>query len=149
MCRSRLTAKDILVPGQRKKEAQDKAKQIFAGVEMEKRVPLTVGKAFDNYISEKEGTLSPSTVRGYKAVRRNYLQSLMNINISDLMQNAASVLLCHNHPGGTLHASTEDIESAELIIKAGKMLGIRVLNHFIVSSEDYVSLREERGDLFS
>ena len=66
-----------------------------------------------------------------------------------LMQNAASVLLCPNHPGGTLHASTEDIESTELIIKAGKMLGIRVLDHFIVSSEDYVSLREERGDLFS
>lgn len=64
-------------------------------------------------------------------------------------EEGESVLLCHNHPGGTLHASTEDIESTELIIKAGKMLGIRVLDHFIVSSEDYVSLREERGDLFS
>lgn len=30
-----------------KKEAQEKAKQIFAGVEMEKRVPLTLGRAID------------------------------------------------------------------------------------------------------
>ena len=43
-----------------KKEAQDQAKQIFAGVEMEKRLPLTVGKAMDKYIEEKTGVLSPS-----------------------------------------------------------------------------------------
>lgn len=53
---------------------------------MEKRIPLTVGKAIDNYISEKKGTLSPSTIKGYQAIRKNYLQSLMNINISDLTQ---------------------------------------------------------------
>lgn len=34
--------------GTTKKEAQDKAKQIFAGVEMEKRVPMTVGRAMDH-----------------------------------------------------------------------------------------------------
>lgn len=72
--------------GTTKKEAQDMARQIFAGNEIEKRVPLTVGKAIDNYISEKSGTLSPSTVKGYKAIRKNYLQDLMNINISDLTQ---------------------------------------------------------------
>ena len=70
-----------------KKMVQAKAKEIFAGAELEKRIPLTVGKAIDNYISEKSGTLSPSTIRGYKAVRRNYFQSLMNINISDLTQS--------------------------------------------------------------
>ena len=73
--------------GKTKKEAQDKARQIFAGNEIEKRIPLTVGKAIDNYISEKEGVLSPSTIRGYKAIRKNYLQSLMDLNISDLSQN--------------------------------------------------------------
>lgn len=36
--------------GTTKKEAQDKARQIFAGVEMEKRVPLTLGRAIDKYI---------------------------------------------------------------------------------------------------
>ena len=72
--------------GATKKEAQDKAKQIFAGVEMEKRIPLTVGRAMDKYIEEKSGVLSPSTIRGYKSVRRNYFQDIMDTNISDLTQ---------------------------------------------------------------
>ena len=72
--------------GDTKKEAQDKAKQIFAGVEMEKRLPMTVGRAMDKYIEEKAGVLSPSTIRGYKAIRRNYFQDIMDTNISDLTQ---------------------------------------------------------------
>ena len=72
--------------GATKKEAQDKAKQIFAGVEMEKRIPLTVGRAMEKYIEEKTGVLSPSTIRGYKSVRRNYFQDIMDTNISDLTQ---------------------------------------------------------------
>ena len=81
----------IMVNGKRhsvtastKKEAQQKAKEIFAGAELEKRIPLTVGKAIDKYIESKEGVLSPSTIRSYKAIRRNDLQSIMDINVSDL-----------------------------------------------------------------
>lgn len=69
-----------------KKEVRDKAKQIFAGVEMEKRLPMTVGRAMDQYIAEKSGILSPSTIRGYNSYRRNYFQDLMDMNISDLTQ---------------------------------------------------------------
>lgn len=72
--------------GVTKKEAQDQAKKIYAGIEMEKRIPLTVGKAMDKYIEEKTGVLSPSTIRGYKSVRRNYFQDIMDTNISDLTQ---------------------------------------------------------------
>lgn len=75
--------------------------------------------------------------------------AIANIFKVALLQNAASVLLCHNHPGGTPRASNEDIESTEMIVKAGKLLGINVLDHLIISPEDYMSLREERGDLFS
>lgn len=66
-----------------------------------------------------------------------------------LLQNAESVLLCHNHPGGTLCPSKEDIDTTEEFVKVGKLLGIRVLDHFIITPQDYLSLREERGDLFS
>lgn len=72
--------------GSTKKEAQEKAKQIFAGVEMEKRLPLTLGRAIDKYIEAKTATLSPSTIRGYKSVRRNYFPDIINENISDLTQ---------------------------------------------------------------
>ncbi len=69
-----------------KKEAQDAAKKLFAGIQFEKKVPLTIGKAIDSYISEKTGTLSPSTIKGYQSIRKNYLQPIMDINISDLTQ---------------------------------------------------------------
>lgn len=72
--------------GATKKEAQEKAKQIFAGAEMEKRVPLTLGKAIDKYIEVKFATLSPSTIRGYKSIRRNYFPNIIDENISDLTQ---------------------------------------------------------------
>lgn len=66
-----------------------------------------------------------------------------------LLQNAVSVILCHNHPSGTPTPSTEDLESTKLLVDAGKMLGIKVLDHFIITPTDYLSLREERGDLFT
>lgn len=69
------------------KVCKQKAKELYAGLQIEKRVPLTVGAAFDKYIAEKTGTLSPSTIKGYNAVRRNYLQSIMDVNITDLTQS--------------------------------------------------------------
>lgn len=70
-----------------KKEAQEKAKQIYAGFQIEKKSPLTVGKAIDKYIEEKTGTLSPSTIKGYKSIRKNYLQTIMEINLTELTQS--------------------------------------------------------------
>ena len=66
-----------------------------------------------------------------------------------LLQNACSIIVCHNHPGGTPSPSTEDIEATEMLIDVGKKLGIKVLDHFIITPTDYLSLREERGDLFT
>lgn len=66
-----------------------------------------------------------------------------------LLQNAVSIIICHNHPSGNLEPSEEDIDATKLLVAAGDMLGIRVLDHFILTPYDYVSLREERGDLFS
>ena len=70
-----------------KQEVLEKAKHYYAGVEMEKRIPMTVGKAIDRYIDEKSKVLSPSTIQGYKIIRKNYLQNLMDINVSDLKQS--------------------------------------------------------------
>lgn len=67
-----------------KKEAQDKAAKLYAGIQMEKRSPLTLGKAIDRYIISKADILSPSTIAGYKKIRRNDLQSIMDVNISEL-----------------------------------------------------------------
>lgn len=65
-----------------------------------------------------------------------------------LLQNATSVIICHNHPSGTPVPSTEDLTSTQLMIDAGKMIGIRVLDHFILTPSEYVSLKETYGYLF-
>lgn len=70
--------------GASKKEAENAAKKLYAGFQIEKKSILTVGKAIDKYIDAKEKVLSPSTVRGYKTIRKNHLQSLMDINLTEL-----------------------------------------------------------------
>ena len=90
----------IQIDGQRysvtaatKKEAQDKAMQLYLGYEAEKKSPLTVGKAVDRYISEKQGTLSPSTIRGYKTIKKNYLHDISEINLNELTQSDVQMLV--------------------------------------------------------
>lgn len=65
-----------------------------------------------------------------------------------LLQNAVSIIICHNHPGGMAHPSTEDISATKAIIEVGRMLGIRVLDHFIFTLHDYVSMKEVMPELF-
>lgn len=52
---------------------------------------MTVGEAIDKYIEIKSNILSPSTIRGYKKIRNNNLQNLMNIDISDLTQEDVQI----------------------------------------------------------
>lgn len=47
---------------------------------------LTVGEAIDRYIESKDAVLSPSTVAGYRRIRANQMQDLMNIKLQDLTQ---------------------------------------------------------------
>ena len=56
---------------------------------------------------------------------------------------ATSIIICHNHPSGSLEASPEDKEITERICSAGKLLGINVLDHIIFSKYGYASLRKE------
>lgn len=79
--------------GATKKEAQEMAKQIFAGVEQEKRVPLTVGKAIDQFIEAKSSILSPATIRTYKTIRKNQLKSIIDTNLSDLTQTDIQIAM--------------------------------------------------------
>ena len=57
---------------------------IRSGIDKEKRTPLTVGKAINQFIDSQSAVLSPATIAGYKNIRENHFKSLMNINLSDL-----------------------------------------------------------------
>ena len=59
-----------------------------------------------------------------------------------LTDRAASILVAHNHPSGTLEASPEDVALTKRLMKAGELLGIRVLDHVIVTASGFLSLRQ-------
>ena len=62
---------------------------------------------------------------------------------SAILANAVGIILCHNHPSGELTPSNEDIQFTKLLIDAGKLLGIKVLDHLIVSNKGYHSLNDD------
>jgi DNA repair protein RadC len=61
---------------------------------------------------------------------------------SAILANAVSIILCHNHPSGELIPSNEDIQVTQLLVEAGKLLGIKVMDHLIVSNKGYHSLSD-------
>ena len=61
---------------------------------------------------------------------------------SAILANAVAIIVCHNHPSGELVPSDEDIKITKQLIAAGELLGIKVLDHLIVSNQGYKSLRE-------
>ncbi len=59
-----------------------------------------------------------------------------------IVNNAASIILLHNHPSGNPVPSKEDIDITKRIVDAGNLLGITVLDHIIVGETEYYSLKE-------
>ncbi len=56
--------------------------------------------------------------------------------------SAAAVILVHNHPSGDPTPSPEDIQLTERLVEAGRILGIRVLDHVVVALGGYSSLMD-------
>jgi len=56
--------------------------------------------------------------------------------------DAKGLILFHNHPGGTTHASREDIELTQRMAEACEPLDIKVLDHFLIAGKDVLSFKE-------
>ena len=59
-----------------------------------------------------------------------------------LKVNASAIILAHNHPSGNLKPSAEDRKITSEIASAGEILNIRMLDHLIITKDDYHSLEE-------
>jgi DNA repair protein RadC len=57
--------------------------------------------------------------------------------------NAKFLILAHNHPSGDTTPSNQDLETTKSIVELGMMMGIRVIDHLIISKDGYRSLKEE------
>ena len=59
-----------------------------------------------------------------------------------LKNKASAVILAHNHPGGTLKPSANDIDATDAVRLALQTLDITILDHIIVSGNKYFSFKE-------
>jgi len=68
------------------------------------------------------------------------------VYVREIIKNAldtgsVNMILVHNHPSGNTTPSKNDIDLTTTICNAAKMVGIRVYDHIIISSEGYFSFR--------
>ena len=81
-------------------------------------------------LSNLEGTLNRSLVHPRDIFREA------------LRANAAAIIVFHNHPSGTLYPSQEDINTTERLMRASRNIGIPLLDHLIVTKDNYRSLSD-------
>jgi len=60
-----------------------------------------------------------------------------------ILSNAVAMVICHNHPSGHLRPSIDDDRSTRQIIAACKIFNIALIDHLIVTSENYYSYADE------
>ena len=56
--------------------------------------------------------------------------------------SASAIIVMHNHPSGDPEPSAEDIAITEQLIEAGRILGIRMLDHIILGANSFHSFKD-------
>ena len=118
--------------------------------------PVTIVKIMQNILAheceidrDKEHfwTIGLNTNKSIKYIELVSLGSLNSaiVHPREVFRNAISqavstIIVCHNHPSGEMDASTEDIKTTERLAEAGKIIGILLLDHIVISKNDYKSL---------
>lgn len=139
-----------------------KASQIMASVEIAKRYLIK-----DNIKIAKSTDVLPF-VQEYRNKKQEYFICLSLDGANNVMQNrvisigilteslvhprevfadaitdrAAGVIFIHNHPSGNIEPSEDDLEITRRLVESGKILGIMVLDHIIITPKSYFSFKD-------
>ena len=132
VCLVRKNASDEIIKINNESDAYELVKDelVNSDREMILSVMLTVKNDFIGVETVSIGSITASTT------------TPRDIFKSAILANAVAIIVCHNHPSGELTASNEDIKITKQLIAAGELLGIKVLDHLIVSNQGYRSLRD-------
>jgi DNA repair protein RadC len=118
-----ITDPEILVKAIRK-SIQDKTKEHF------KLVLLNTRNKVIDISTISVGTLNASLVHPREVFREAVTHS------------AASIILVHNHPSDDPEPSDDDLSLTRRIADAGRLMGIEVLDHIIITKNGYTSLKQ-------
>ena len=64
------------------------------------------------------------------------------IFVDAISDRAAGIIFIHNHPSGIFEPSEEDKKITKKLVEVGKLIGIEVFDHIIISKNGYYSFRE-------
>ncbi len=59
-----------------------------------------------------------------------------------IKRHAAKIVVVHNHPSGDIQPSEDDIRVTKDLVEAGKIIGIEVIDHIIVTKKSYFSFKD-------
>ena len=118
------------------REAEDYCLSILAGERTERFYVISLN-AKCNVLGRRK--ISEGSLSEVSAYPRMVMETALNYN-------AHSVLLCHNHPGGTCAPSPEDISSTIQLQRLLNGVGILVLDHIIVAGDRTYSMIQH-GDI--
>jgi len=123
-----------------------------------KKITLNNSKAVANYLQKLIGRKKKEHFVMLSLDSRNNLIKTSNISIGSLnasivhprevfkeaiQASAAQIIIAHNHPSGNSEASPEDIALTRRLEDAARIFGIELLDHIIVTQNDFSSLKEE------
>lgn len=60
-----------------------------------------------------------------------------------IKRHAAQLIIAHNHPSGETDPSEDDLKITKRLVDAGKVMGIEVLDHLIITTKTYLSFKEK------
>lgn len=121
------------------------------------QMALNTPEATMCYIGDM-GNLNKEHFRALFLDTRKQLIKMETISIGDLSSSIAhpreifqpaiqcladSLIVAHNHPSGDPHPSDADIKLTNRLRRAGELLGIKLIDHIIVGSSCYISLRRQ------
>lgn len=135
----------------------------YAKEKLPSKISLTTPQKVVDYLKEKLGREKKEHFVVILLDTKNNLIDFQDISIGILNASLAhpreifepairhvanSVIVVHNHPSGDVNPSIEDDELTKQLIGAGKILGIHLLDHIIVSRSNYYSFASKKGTLF-
>jgi DNA repair protein RadC len=62
---------------------------------------------------------------------------------SAIRRHAAQIIVAHNHPSGDAEPSEDDIRITKRLYEAGKIMGIELLDHIVITKDGYCSLKDK------
>ena len=99
-------------------------------------------KSIGHYMDDQENMIvlfldTRNNIKGFHKVTRGLLDRShihsREIFKAAIISGASKVILSHNHPSGSIYPSKQDISSTEYLIDAGDIVGIKVIDHIIVT----------------